>query len=139
MSRDLEHKKAYQKEYYLKNKEVLTSYRKKHYSNNREKMLLRSKDWSKNNPDARKANVLKSAYNMTLDEYNIMFDNQKGACLCCGIHQSKIGRVLNVDHCHVTGKVRGLLCNKCNSALGFVNDNIQTLNNMIEYLTINKP
>jgi len=39
-----------------------------------------------------------------------------------------------VDHCHVTGKYRGLLCNRCNTSLGFVNDDIELLENMVKYL-----
>jgi len=44
------------------------------------------------------------------------------------------GRMLSVDHDHVTGKLRGLLCSKCNTSLGMINDNIQILKNMIVYL-----
>jgi len=41
---------------------------------------------------------------------------------------------LLVDHCHVTGKYRGLLCNRCNTSLGFVNDDIELLEKMVNYL-----
>jgi hypothetical protein len=41
---------------------------------------------------------------------------------------------LAVDHCHTTGKIRGLLCSKCNPALGAFNDNIEILNSAIKYL-----
>lgn len=61
---------------------------------------------------------LKSRYGITLDDYNDMFDKQKGKCDICKTHQMKLNRKLCVDHCHTTGKVRGLLCNRCNSMLG---------------------
>ena len=67
-----------------------------------------------------------------------MFERQQGCCKVCGIHQTELKKPLFVDHCHITGKVRGLLYNKCNMALGFVNDDILILNSLIEYLKINK-
>jgi hypothetical protein len=39
-----------------------------------------------------------------------------------------------IDHCHTTGKVRGVLCNNCNTALGLVGDNVQILSELIRYL-----
>lgn len=132
--RNLEHKKAYQKEYYLKNKEVLKAYRKRHYEENREKAIERSKDWVRRNPETRKRNILKSSHNISLETYNQMFVDQKGCCKCCGRHQSILPKGLFIDHCHITGNIRGLLCTGCNTALGMVKDNKQTLSNMIKYL-----
>jgi Recombination endonuclease VII len=40
----------------------------------------------------------------------------------------------NVDHCHTTGKIRGLLCGNCNSALGLIKENIPSMENMIAYI-----
>lgn len=42
---------------------------------------------------------------------------------------------LNVDHCHKSGKVRGILCANCNKGLGMLNDDINTLHNLIKYLS----
>ena len=80
---------------------------------------------------------LNRCYNMTIEDYNIIFSNQKGKCKICGIHQSQITHNLYVDHCHLTGKVRGLLCSKCNTALGNFNDNIDILKSAIKYLESN--
>lgn len=63
-----------------------------------------------------------------------MFTSQEGKCLGCDKHQSEFTRNLVVDHCHKTSKVRGLLCWQCNSALGCIKDNAQTLSNLIKYL-----
>jgi len=60
---------------------------------------------------------LKKNYNITLDEYDILFEQQNGVCaICGGINYG--GRRLVVDHDHKTGKVRGLLCHHCNMCLG---------------------
>ena len=87
--------------------------------------------------DARPTTVLKSklrslykAYGLSGEEYSLMMDNQKGCCKLC---EDSL-EVPNVDHCHTTGEVRGLLCNPCNQALGLIKDKISTLENMIEYL-----
>lgn len=132
--RDLERKKEYQKEYYLKNKEVLRSYRKTHYENNRASLLLKQKEWSKNNPDSIKSNHLKFSYNLSLSVYKELYSKQEGCCACCGKHESTLSKKLGVDHCHTTGKIRGLLCNICNLALGYAKDDVRILANMIEYL-----
>jgi hypothetical protein len=68
----------------------------------------------------RRDSVLKSRYEMPLEEYERRFKKQKGRCACCGKKETKInyrtGRVqnLSVDHNHKTGKNRGLLCARCN-------------------------
>lgn len=69
-------------------------------------------------------------YNFTLEEYNRMYEKQEGKCAICGINYP----VLCVDHHHSTGKVRGLLCRKCNLLLGNANDDMLILSKAIEYL-----
>lgn len=59
---------------------------------------------------------LKSRYGLTEADYNLMLVEQ-GGCKMCGRPRDKVRR-LNVDHCHKTGKVRGLLCSQCNTVLG---------------------
>lgn len=75
-----------------------------------------------------------SLYNLEASEYNQMFTNQNGCCLICKRHQSQFRKSLSVDHCHKTGKVRGLLCQNCNSALGFLEDEVTRFKSAIEYL-----
>ena len=78
---------------------------------------------------------LKRSYGITLNEYNQMLADQNHKCITCGTTEpgGKHGKFM-VDHSHITGKVRGLLCKSCNIALGEVKDNRQTLQKMIEYL-----
>ncbi len=81
--------------------------------------------------------ALKKFYSMTPQDYDLMFTKQNGCCAICGIHQAQVKRTLSVDHCHHTGKIRGLLCDRCNHGLGHFNDSIFTIGAAIEYLLVN--
>jgi hypothetical protein len=70
---------------------------------------------------------------ITKDQYNIVFDIQKGKCAICK-KPSKDGSSLAMDHNHKTNEFRGLLCKKCNRALGLFGDNIDVLTNAVIYL-----
>lgn len=78
---------------------------------------------------------LRKNHNMTEKDYQNMLIMQNGVCAICS-KEDVIKKRLSVDHCHKTGKVRGLLCAKCNATLGMVKDNVDILKIMIEYLTI---
>ena len=69
---------------------------------------------------------------VTLKEYDRMLAKQGGVCAICGEPPAKIR--LAVDHCHTTGKVRGLLCLRCNMGLGYFTDDPAKLEAAIEYL-----
>ena len=81
-----------------------------------------------------KSRSIKNSYKISLDDYNKMLLEQDNKCKTCNISFTDSVKP-NVDHCHSTGRVRGLLCSSCNKALGFVKDNTETLNNLIKYLT----
>lgn len=70
-------------------------------------------------------------YGITAEDYDHMFAEQNGLCAICGRPDS---RALSVDHDHETGKVRGLLCSKCNFLLGYADDDPEILTRAIEYL-----
>lgn len=76
---------------------------------------------------------LKSNYGITISEYEEMYSLQDGRCKICNSDSN--GKSLHVDHCHSTLKVRGLLCGKCNTGIGLLGDNIDTLLSAIKYLT----
>lgn len=63
---------------------------------------------------------LKHVYGITQDDYNSLFKKQNGQCSCCGRHQTDIGKVLCVEHNHKSGKVRGLVCHRCNLAIAVI-------------------
>lgn len=81
---------------------------------------------------------LKKLYNITIEDYNLMFKNQNGLCSICGRHQSELVRKLQVDHDHVNGKIRGLLCSRCNVGLGSFKDSIGLFTKAIEYIQKNR-
>ena len=72
-------------------------------------------------------------YNLTSEEYTNKLNEQNGVCGVCGSMEFFFKRILAVDHDHTTGKVRGLLCNKCNLGLGNFKDSIETLKSAIKY------
>ena len=72
-------------------------------------------------------------YGLTSAEYSATLKEQSGVCKICR-QLCVTGRKLAVDHCHSTGKVRGLLCAQCNTGLGKAEDSIDRLNDMIKYL-----
>ena len=81
---------------------------------------------------------LKRIYNITLEQYDQMFEQQNGVCAVCknpeiAKNQHSLLR-LAVDHDHETGKVRGLLCQKCNQAIGLMSENIKILKEAVDYL-----
>lgn len=57
---------------------------------------------------------LKTRYGLTVDQYNQLFEKQKGCCALCGKHQSELRTRLAVDHDHQTSEIRSLLCGYCN-------------------------
>lgn len=72
--------------------------------------------------------------NANREEYEALLEKQNNVCAICGITAEEIGRKLVVDHNHETLQVRGLLCWRCNSGLGFFQDNQTHLAIAIEYL-----
>lgn len=77
---------------------------------------------------------LKKLYNLSVDEYKEMYEEAGGCCQVCGVEESKLNKRLAVDHCHTTGKVRGLLCSKCNTALGQLDDDLNKISALYSYL-----
>ena len=111
------------------------------YQRNYNKTYPRKKD-----KNARRTHVFRK-YGLTPERYDEILQAQGGVCLGCGRNPSDSTREFAVDHDHscCPGKescgecVRGILCGKCNSALGMVDDNIQTLTNLVSYLSKLRP
>ena len=75
-------------------------------------------------PEAKRAQSYKYLYGMTLADYDILLAKQNARCAMCKRHVSELTRILVIDHCHQTNKVRGLLCVACNSGLGRYEDKV---------------
>lgn len=120
------------KEYYLQHRNEIIEYKKGWYIENREERLRKQKE--NYDPKVVRKYHLKTNYNITVEEYNNMFDFQEGKCAICKLPQSKS---LHVDHNHATGKIRGLLCQKCNHGIGQFNDNPDLLSQARIYLLDN--
>ena len=101
-------------------------------------MKKEQKEWRLKNKEKIKETDRKwcfmNKYGITIEQYNEIYNKQEGKCAVCGQHQDSLKQKLAVDHDHKTGKVRGLLCNKCNRNLGSFNDDIIILARAIEYL-----
>ena len=93
------------------------------------------KSHSKTQGLTNKKNRYKKLYKFTIEGYNRLYKKQKGKCAICKqlSLKSKDGK-LHIDHCHKSGKVRSLLCSKCNLGLGHFNDDIKLLKNAVNYL-----
>ncbi len=88
-------------------------------------------------PETYRKQHLKRTYGITPEEYDAMLEKQHGSCAICEAETAGSSRsniYFSVDHCHTTGAIRGLLCHQCNTALGLIKDNPQTLAKMISYL-----
>jgi len=108
----------------------MTKEQRKEYSHNRylvhhEEIDIRNRAWSLNNPKKVAAAQRKKNYGISQGEYDALLLAQDGKCTICGRENS--GQMRNgeycqllVDHDHVTGKIRGLLCHDCNCALGWL-------------------
>jgi len=102
--------------------------------------------WRERNPDNDANKTLKRKYGITLEEYDRLFTAQGGVCALCKKPESVRRRKrdegrerLAVDHCHDTGRVRGLLCFKCNTAIGALGDTEESAQRVVEYLAKQTP
>lgn len=120
-------------------KQYTSKYSKAYYQANRQKAIDNSIKWTALNRDKTLHNQLMRKYKITLDQYNEMLVLQNHVCAICRGPEVKVNKfgnliALAVDHCHKTGKIRGLLCSNCNKGLGFFKDIIYNLYNAIAYL-----
>lgn len=95
----------------------------------KESARLRGNPEKRRNSDQIRKNDIKQRYGLTLDAVEEMAARQDGKCAICGGR-----RKLVIDHCHTSGAVRGLLCNRCNVALGSMGDSLEGLKRAQSYL-----
>lgn len=100
------------------------------YKNNKEKKAEFSKAYRRTKKDQ----DLKKAYGIGVEQYDKYLDYQKYRCALCSKHADDHSRALAVDHCHTTGIIRGLLCDPCNRAIGFLKDDPDLLRKAADYV-----
>jgi hypothetical protein len=98
-----------------------------------------NREWNRKNPGRKAASHRKVTYGLSPEQYEDLFMSQGYKCLICGTDSPKSKKSpWHVDHCHTTGRVRGILCHRCNAGLGNFSDNIANLQAAIKYLRKNK-
>lgn len=107
---------------------------RKWQKNNREKVLGYRKKYALKYPEKVKNNQLKNKFGITVHEYNQLLEKQNNQCAICKRYQYEFSKLFAVDHCHQTGKIRGLLCHSCNTALGHFQDKLEILDSAVNYL-----
>lgn len=108
--------------------------RKQYQDEYNRKRSQKQKEWANKNKDKIAAqhrvrylvkvknDRLQKKFGISMEEYKAMWIEQKGCCAICGRYQFEFKIGLAVDHNHITGKIRGLLCGSCNSAIGKLQD-----------------
>lgn len=78
--------------------------------------------------------IMRRQYGISLNEFEGLLQYQEGCCAICKKPIDALNRRANIDHCHQTGEVRGLLCTGCNTSLGRLGDTIEGLRRALDYL-----
>lgn len=120
-----------------RDKKKHASHQRNYYKNNADSIREKERARYYTELDKRKNSFYLARYNISLSEAIQMLTLQSGVCKICSVSISlEIGAENSghVDHCHTTGKVRGILCSQCNTGLGQFKDNVLTLQKAIDYL-----
>ena len=124
------------RKYTEKDREYHRHYHKTYYTKNKERILARNRKWAKDHPERMRAFTRKWQYKELGLDPNIAEKLVSEATQCAICHTTKSERSWDLDHCHVTGKIRGVLCAKCNKALGLFGHSTVLLQRAIEYAEI---
>lgn len=124
--------------------EERNAYMRRYYSNytpeELDKRKAAQKNWRENNKEHLWSKRLLSSYGITGEDWKRMYADQEGSCAICKTAiQKPLGRGneqydAHVDHCHTSGKVRALLCSKCNRGLGLFLDSAESLRAAADYV-----
>lgn len=94
----------------------------------------KNSEYYRENKRHKKNYDLKRNYGISLNEYHEILKSQNHKCAICFVHVEKVKRRFAVDHDHKTGSIRGLLCGRCNKAIGLMDDNTNILRSAVQYL-----
>ena len=119
-------------EYYVQNRDNILAQKRQQYVKDRPAILARHKECRLRNPGPhREALWRRAGISISYSEYLDLVDKQDGRCAICGEYK---GTELRVDHCHKTGRIRGLLCDACNVGIGKLGDVEHALLRAYNYL-----
>lgn len=126
-------------EYYAANKERMSEQNKVWSQNNNDKMKQYKRAYCARNPEKLKKKRLCKKYNLKPEEYDVLMEKAGNICPICEVdfdwvNRHKANRPC-IDHCHKTGKVRGVICGQCNAAIGQLNDDTKRLERAMWWLT----
>lgn len=126
-------------QYYENNKDHINKKNKEWSTENRDSFLANKRQYYEDNKSTFKEYWLNRTFNMTQQDYDCMLLLQGGSCAICkeketAVNKSGSVKRLAVDHDHQTGVIRGLLCHRCNLALGHFKDSTSILLAAISYL-----
>jgi hypothetical protein len=116
--------RAYNRARYAAHKEEITARRRRSWAEN---ACWKSDEWARRSRNRR----LRSNYGLSIEDYNALVARQRGECAIC---RKQPEQRLCVDHCHVTKKVRRLLCRRCNLGIGYFYDDPRLLRRAAAYL-----
>jgi hypothetical protein len=125
--------------YYLANKEKINSKQRDWYARNRDSQLEKKKVYNETHAEQKHRSYLRRAYGVTADEYERLLVTNDYKCEICLIDQRYTKKRHAVDHCHLTGKIRGLLCSNCNIAIGHLGDDKGKIMKAYEYISRKEP
>lgn len=145
MHKTSQEKREYARQYHAANRSAILERQRQRRSSpqERQKNRERSKAWrlahperqKQYDPEVKRVYDLKKLYGITVDQYDAMLAAQGGKCaICGGPPRGSRGKRFHVDHDHVTGRVRGLLCGHCNHGIGKFRDSPLLLEKVVAYL-----
>lgn len=122
------------RKWYHRNIERVHAVQKKWRDNNKEKIKAYSDKYrAKSKAKVTSYHLIKK-YGLTSADKMALLASQGNVCAVCGSSDPGNKYGWQLDHCHKTNKVRGVLCNGCNIALGACKENVVTLTKLIEYV-----
>lgn len=134
-------KGRYTKVWRAENKEHIQKVNWDWYEHNKGQVVERNKAYNEFHKERQRAwarkHQFRTRYDLTLEQYDNMVAQQAGKCLVCGVVPKLTKRTskgLHVDHCHKSGKVRGLLCHQCNCAIGLLKEDTNRIRRLLEYI-----
>ena len=147
-----EAKRIYDQEWRKKNLERIREQSKQYYQKNKDRYAERHgrnsavrkeqmRAWSKRNAKGIREKILRQNFGVSPEFVESLYEQQSRKCAICFTEAALYGprdKILHLDHCHKSGKVRGLLCSKCNKGIGLLGDSIKNLEGAISYLNKSK-